>query len=184
MEWSIYRNTQLYPKIRPKELINIQEGHINTEENWIVFPHQREGEAKFVHVLPMHIDLIEENWNPRGLTHLYFFRHITSRSGIKVGLSFGERYLRKWWQKACENIGIQGVTLYPRTKHTTVTALGKLLAPEQIQRGGNGHASDAFKRYMLPDINEASIVTEAINTLQNKKSDKVLNFYKKAENEK
>jgi len=32
----------------------------NTEENRIVFPHPKEGEAKFVHVLPIHIDLTAE----------------------------------------------------------------------------------------------------------------------------
>jgi integrase len=167
--WLGIKLLTLYPKIRPGELINILEGHINTSENWIVFPHPKEGKPKFVHILPEHSELIEEHWQPRGLPHLYFFRHISGRSGIKIGQKFGERYLRKYWAKACEKLEIVGVTLYPGTKHTTVTALGKLLTPEQIKRGATGHVSDAFERYMLPDTNEATIASQKIAEMQRPK---------------
>jgi integrase len=175
--WLGIKLLTLYPKIRPGELINILEGHINTSENWIVFPHPKEGKPKFVHILPEHSNLIAEHWEPRGLPHLHFFRHIHGRSGIKVGQPFGQRYLRKYWAKACENLEIVGVTLYPGTKHSTVTGLGKLLTPEQIKRGATGHVSDAFERYMLPDVNEATIATRKIAQMQ-KKSGKVVDFKK------
>jgi len=151
------------------------EGHINTSDNWIVFPHPKEGKPKFVHLLPDHARLIDEHWNPKGLPQLFFFRHIVGRSGIKVGQQFGQRYLIKYWAYACENLGVEGVTLYPGTKHSTVTGLGKLLTPEQIKRGATGHVSDAFERYMLPDVNEATIATEKIAQMQ-EKSCKVIEF--------
>lgn len=56
--------------------------------------------------------------------------------------------------------------MYGGTKHSTVTALGKKLSPEQIQRGATGHASNAFKRYMLPDMKEATMATMEIDKLQ------------------
>jgi hypothetical protein len=91
---------------------------------------------------------------------------MTSRSGIHAGDRFGPKYLKTWWDRACKNLGITGVDLYGGTKHSTVTALGKTLSPEQIQRGATGHASDAFKRYMLPDKNEATLATMEIDRLQ------------------
>ncbi|MCP4294094.1 MAG: hypothetical protein GY786_00615 [Proteobacteria bacterium] len=73
-------------------------------------------------------------------------------------------------------MNIKNVTLYPGTKHTTVTALGKQLTPEQIKRGATGHVSDAFERYMLPDVNEATIASQAVVEIQNK--GKVVDFDK------
>jgi integrase len=173
--WLAIKLLTLYPRIRPGELIDILEGQINTNENWIVIPHPKEGKPKFVHILSEHSKLIELHWEPRGLPHLHFFRHINSRSGIQIGQKFGQRYLRKYWAKACENLGIKGVTLYPGTKHTTVTALGKQLTPEQIKRGATGHVSDAFERYMLPDVNEATMATQAVVEMQQNQSS-VLKF--------
>ena len=34
--------------------------------------------------------------------------------------------------------GVEGVGLYGGTKHTVATALGQLLSPEEIKRGGTG----------------------------------------------
>jgi integrase len=164
--WLAIKLLTLYPRIRPGEMISILEGHINTAESWIVIPHPKEGKPKFVHLLSEHSKLIDEHWEPRGLPHLHFFRHIVGRSGIKVGQKFGQRYLRKYWAKACDNLGIENVTLYPGTKHTTVTALGKHLTPEQVKRGATGHVSDAFERYMLPDVNEATLATQTVVKMQ------------------
>ncbi len=164
--WLGIKLLTLYPKIRPGELRNVQEGHVNLDERWIVFPSPKEKKPKFVHLLLEHADLIRKHWQPRGLPHMYFFRHLSSRSGVIAGAQFGPKQFQKWWNRACKNLGIEGVSLYPGTKHTTVTAAGKKLTPEQIQRGGTGHTSDAFKRYMLPDVNEALVVTKAIEDMQ------------------
>lgn len=40
------------------------------------------------------------------------------------------------------------------------------MTPEQIQRGVTGHASDAFKRYMLPDVNEERQARQAVAKVQ------------------
>ena len=97
---------------------------------------------------------------------MFFFRHLKSRSGVREGTQFGPKFFKKWWDQACNNLGIEGVDLYGGTKHSTVTALGKLMTPEQIKRGVTGHVSDAFKRYMLPDINEAKTARRAIADIQ------------------
>jgi len=50
------------------------------------------------------------------------------------------------------------------------------MTPEQIQRGATGHASDAFKRYMLPDVNEAIQVRQAVKQIQSKTAKQPLNI--------
>ena len=96
------------------------------------------------------IDLIKSF--PRAMDpDLYFFRHMTTKSGVGIGEQFGPEYFKKWWDKACDNLGIKGVDLYGGTKHSTATALGEFLTPEQIKRGGTGSATNkAFKDIFSP----------------------------------
>ncbi len=148
-----------YVKIRPGELINIKDEHINLESGFIVIPHPKEKKPKFVYLLNEDIELIRSL--PRSLPGLYFFRHIKGCKGIIAGTPFGPKFLKTWWDRACKNLGVEGVGLYAGTKHTTVTALGSVLSPEQIKRGGTGHTTNkAFERYMLPDKNEAIKVAQ------------------------
>jgi integrase len=175
--WLGIKLLSIYPKVRPGEMLNVKEGHINLQENWILFPDPKEGIPKFIHLLPEHSDMIRKIRGPKGLPDLYFFRHLKSRSGVKLGAQFGPKQFRVWWNKACANLGIKGVDLYGGTKHSTVTALGKVLSPEQIQRGATGHVSDAFKRYMLPNINEALTATKAVQKIQPGGDKLLINFF-------
>jgi integrase len=177
--WLGVKLLTLYPKIRPGELRNVQEGHINLAEQWIVFPEPKEGEPKFIHLVPEDCELIKSLWEPRGLPQMFFFRHLQSRSGIQAGRQFGPKYFKTWWDRACKNLGITGIDLYGGTRHSTVTALGKVLSPEQIQRGATGHASDAFKRYFLPNLNEAHVATRANHDIRKKKTGKIMTFREK-----
>jgi len=42
------------------------------------------------------------------------------------------------------------------------------MTPEQIQRSQTGHISHVFKRYMLPDINDASLSRQVMAEIQHK----------------
>jgi len=165
--WLGIKLLSMYPKIRPGEMTGLKEGNINLKDGWLFFPDPKEGDkGKFVHIDQEDCDLIRSVWAHKGLPTMPFFRHLQTKSGVKAGVQFGPKYFRLWWNKACKNLGIEGIDLYGGTKHSTVTALGKLLTPEQIQRGVTGHASDAFKRYMIPDINEARIGAKAVKEIQ------------------
>jgi len=72
---------------------------------------------------------------PRGQPDLYFFRHGRGIKGVTAGERFGEKYLYKWWVKACGNIGIEGVDLYGGTRHSTGRELRKYRTPEEIRLG-------------------------------------------------
>ena len=82
--------------------------------------------------------------------------------------------------KRVTNLGIEGVDLYGGTKHSTATALGDLLTPEQIKRGGTGSATNkAFERYFQPRRTESAKVISAIKQLRKKNKGEVVEFVKK-----
>jgi len=171
-----------YIKIRPDEMRNIKEQDISLESGFIHIPHPKEGskkQGKYAYLDPEDIELIKAF--PRSISpDLYFFRHTSGRSGVKAGEQFGPNYFKKWWDKACKNLGIQGVDLYGGTKHSTATALGELLTPEQIKRGGTGSATNkAFERYFQPRRTESLKVTSAIRQLRRKNKADVVGFVKK-----
>jgi len=98
---------------------------------------------------------------------MYFFRHQAGRSGIKPGDKFGPKYFKVWWDKACKNLGIENIGLYGGTKHTVATALGSILTPEEIKRGGTGSRTNkAFDRYFQPQRREKLKVKSAIRMLK------------------
>ena len=171
-----------YIKIRPGEMRSVRERDINLESGYIHIPHPKEGskkQGKYAHLDAEDVELIKSF--PRSLDpDLYFFRHMSGRSGVKAGAQFGPKYFKKWWDKACTNLGIEGVDLYGGTKHSTATALGQLLTPEQIKRGGTGSATNkAFERYFQPRRTESVKVTSAIKQLRKKNKADVVDFAKK-----
>ena len=177
--WLGIKLLSLFPKVRPGEMRNVKEGHINLTDGWIFYPDPKEGDkGKFIHLSPDDCRMISDirTMVPPALPDTFFFRHLKSKKGIKAGKQFGPKYFKIWWDKACKNVGIKGVDLYGGTKHSTVTALGQVMTPEQIQRGATGHASDAFKRYMLPDVNEARLVRQAVSKIQGNSAKHPLNI--------
>ncbi|MGD9354527.1 MAG: hypothetical protein PVI72_16495, partial [Desulfobacterales bacterium] len=170
-----------YIKIRPGEMRNVRERDINLESGFIHIPHPKEGskkQGKFAHLDDEDIELLKRF--PRSINpDFYFFRHVSGRSGVNAGEQFGPKYFKKWWDKACANLGIEGVDLYGGTKHSTATALGELLTPEQIKRGGTGSATNkAFERYFQPKRTESLKVTAAVKQLHKKKAGELVELVK------
>ncbi|MHC4397805.1 MAG: hypothetical protein ACYS1A_19345, partial [Planctomycetota bacterium] len=129
-----------YIQIRPSELINLQEKHVDLELGALVIPHPKEKRPKVVYL--MEDDVLFLQALPRGLPDLYFFRHPPGLKGAKAGQRFGNRYLYKYWRKACDTLGIQGIDLYGGTRHSTATALGQICTPEEV-KDATGHTSKA-----------------------------------------
>ena len=104
---------------------------------------------------------------PRALPDLYFFRHPAGISGCKAGQRFGQRYLYKWWMKACANLKIKGVDLYGGTRHSTVSALASVLSPDEIKVHGTQHSTNkAFERYFQRKASDSLKVSKAVTGLQ------------------
>lgn len=185
--WLGAKLLSMYPKVRPGEMRAVKEGHINLSDGWVVFPQPKERDPKFIHLLPEHCEMIREikDMVPPTLPDIYFFRHLKAGRGKRAGGQFGDQYFNEWWKKACKNLGIEGVPIYPGTKHSTTTALGKIMSPEQIKNNVTGHASDAFYRYFLPDHQDAITATRQLAEMQESAGKLPVNLFedqKKASN--
>ena len=167
--WLGIKMLSTYLNIRPGELRRIKERDINLESGIIVIKKPKEklaGEGKYIFLDDEDIDLIRSM--PRGLPDMFFFRHNKGLSGLKAGAPFGPKYFNTWWARACKNIGIEGVGLYGGTRHTTATALGQVLTPEEIKRGGTGSKTNkAFDRYFQPHKRDHVKVAIALKKLRN-----------------
>ncbi|WP_176761215.1 tyrosine-type recombinase/integrase [Desulforhopalus singaporensis] len=148
-----------YVSIRPGELLKMTERDIDTKLGYFIVLHTKEGKEKLVPMIEEDKELIESM--PTGLPHLSFFRHGRGVSGVKPGQPFGEKYLYKWWKKACSNLGIDGIDLYGGTRHSTVTALRKQFSPEQIKAGTMHSTNKAFDRYLQVQTDDALSIYEA-----------------------
>jgi len=161
-----------YISCRPAELLGLAEKNIRVKMGAIIIPHPKEKTPKTVYLLPEDIEILKSI--PRGLPDMYFFRHPPGLSGATAGQRFGNRYLYKWWKKACFDLGIDGVDLYGGTRHSTATALGQICTPEEV-RDATGHASKAFERYFQNRQARALKVTRKIKELR-KGNGKILTY--------
>ena len=136
-----------YPKIRPAELRQVQEKHIDLKNLTITIPSPKEDvDPKDVDILQEHAELIRSL--PRGFPEMYFLRYDYPVKGRRVGDRFGRDYLYHVWRRACEALGVKGVPLYPGTKHTTISDWARKYSEARIQQAA-GVLSDAIRRYTV-----------------------------------
>ena len=135
-----------YFNVRPKEMINIKEKHIDLIQGQILIPDPKEKNPKYIFLLDEDVELLRSF--PEALDkELYFFRHTSGKGGTRAGTKWGDRYLYKYWKKACKNLGINDVDLYGGTRHSSVRALRHMISPEQIRLASGHSTSKAFERY-------------------------------------
>jgi len=141
-----------YISIRPGELLNIKEGDFDINLGVVVIRQPKEKKPKTVPFLPEDVDLLK--CLPRGLPGLYFFRHVSGISGVRAGQRFGNKYLYKWWKRACDNLKIDGVDLYGGTRHSSARALREYCSPEEIKRATMHSTNKAFERYFQIELED------------------------------
>ncbi len=163
-----------YINVRPTELINIQEKHIDLVQGLIYIPNPKEKTPKFIMLLDDDVERLKEF--PKAINgELYFFRHLNGVKGATAGERFGQRYLWKWWKKACTNVGIANVDLYGGTRHSSAISLGNDLSPEQIKAATGTKTNKAFERYfqIKPDMLRKYYALTKISKKTNAKANKV-----------
>jgi hypothetical protein len=99
-----------------------------------------------------------------------FFRHTPAKptrwttvhtERMVPGKQFRHDYISSWWDRACAAVGIVGVSLYPGTKHTSVSALCEEFTPEQIRTSSRISTNEAFSRYFQPNPKMVKLIYEA-----------------------
>lgn len=154
--------------VRPGELIKCAEGDFISEYKRLIVKYPKEGSLKGKSAVLSDEEMIVLLTFPLVLPDVPLFRHIEGLSGVIAGQRFHPKLLNNWWKRACKNLGIEGVTLYPGVKHSTMTAMSKVLTPEQIRRGGSEHASKAIERYMIPNEHESKNYQMTLKKLRGK----------------
>lgn len=136
-----------HPNVRPGELVMVDEGDVNLSIRQIQIRNGKEKKHKdkVINLLDDEVEFLRSL--PRGFPSLPLFRHGPGVQGCKDGDRFGQSYFYKCWKAACKTLGVDGVSLYPGTKHTTVSAIGNA-AGRHMAQASTGHATNkAFERY-------------------------------------
>ena len=71
--------------------------------------------------------------------------------------------------RACKNVGVEGVDLYGGTRHSTLTALGEFLSPEEVKRGSLHKTNKALERYLQGKARYAKKVSAQVLKMQEEK---------------
>jgi len=162
--------------IRPGELVKVREGDVFLDEQILMIRYPKEGSSrssgKWAWLWEEEIEILQSL--PRALPDVHLFRHVAGVSGVKAGEPFGPTQFNRWWKRACKNLGIQkNVCVYGGTKHTQMTAVKKVLSPEQIKRGGSQHATDkAMSRYLMAHSDDQAVYQGSLKELWEKASEK------------
>jgi integrase len=157
--WIAIKFLSTYISVRPTEMRNLKEKHIDLKQGTLFFPHPKEKRPKIVPLIQDDIDMLSRF--PIGLPDMYFFRHSKNVKGVKAGTPFGKTILYKWWKKACSNLGINDVDLYGGTRHSSAIGLRKIATPEQIKLATMHSTNKAFERYFIPDRSSIQELYEA-----------------------
>jgi integrase len=137
-----------YSKLRPDELRQVTENDIDLRKGTLTIPPEadKQGEGKTIQLLDKHVELIRSL--RRGFGKMYFLRHDTTGKGKKAGQQVGKSFLNDLWKKACSELGVEGVPLYPGTRHTTISDLARKF-PLALVKQTTGHMSKALERYLV-----------------------------------
>jgi len=141
-----------YPTLRPGDLLKLTEADIDLEYGILTIyrPTKSRGklQVKTVRLIDDHVRIIADIQSQRpGLPHMPFFRHVPGIKGTKAEAPFGQKYFKKWWDKACQNLGVQDLDLYGGTRHTTTTALARAVGRDGARKASEHKTNKAFDRY-------------------------------------
>ena len=140
----------VYVSMRPGDLLKIRERDIDLKYGVVIIhnPTKTKNKSKTIRLLDRHIEIIGEMMiKYPALPHMPFFRHVPGVSGVSANAPFGPKYFKKWWDKACQNLGIQGLDLYGGTRHTTTTEIARLAGADKARKATAHETNKAFDRY-------------------------------------
>jgi integrase len=150
--WLGVKFLSTYISIRPGELLSLTEGDIDLDNAYLYIKHPKEKKYKAVPIIPGDVEILRDL--PATFPAMPLFRHEGGVQGCREGQPYGEKYLYKWWLRACKNLNIDGVDLYGGTRHSSARALRKYRTPEEIKRATMHTTNKAFERYFGMESND------------------------------
>ena len=173
-----------YVNLRPGDLLKIKEKDIDTDYGVITihYPTKSRNKIKTVRLIPDHTDYFREMQDRfPAVPELKFFRHHGGIKSVRQNQPFGAKYFKKWWDRACEKLGVTGLDLYGGTRHTSTTEIARRGGTQNAREASSHETNYAFDRYCQFQNDTAF---KMANLLRSENEDKkVLEFPKKGENE-
>lgn len=165
-----------YTALRPDDLRRVYESSLD-DNGWLTIQNPTKKKNKFKYI-KLHPDHVEE-WRAihskyPALPNVPFFRHVSGIGGSSPNEIYGDKYLYKYWNKACKEVGLEGVSLYPGTKHTTATETAKFMGTDKA-KNASGLTNKAFERYCQVENTDAF---EVVTKIREKKKSRVVPFKK------
>lgn len=136
-----------YPSVRPGELIQCKEKYFDPDMGRLYITDPKERRPKYIPLVEYHVGLLTDLG--RSFPEMPLFRHRKGNGAAKPGDPFSRGYLYEIWKRACKKVGVDGVSLYPGTKHSTVVGWRNELGISKSHcKEGTGHKTNkAFERY-------------------------------------
>jgi len=144
--WLCARWLATYIAVRPGEMRSLTEGQVDRVMGRLVIPYPKEKRAKIIPLTKEDIQIL------KGMPLAFdpampFFRH--ESKGALGGKALGHSQLYRAWKRACERLGVEGVSIYPGTKHSTACGLRAVATPEEIKALTLHSTGAAFNRYFM-----------------------------------
>jgi integrase len=138
-----------YPSVRPGELIQAKEKDFDADMQRLYLNSTKEGKRKHLPLIPEDVEMLLSLG--KSLPEMFLFRHLKGYGSAKPGEGFGKGYLNSVWRKACNELGIDGVSIYSGTKHSTVIDMRNEQGLSKSDcKEATGHKSNkAFGRYYI-----------------------------------
>jgi hypothetical protein len=158
-----------YTALRPDDLRRVYENSLDRSGILIIHnPTKKKNKFKTIRLIEDHAKLWAQLQKQfPAMPDMPFFRHTTGINRVQADTPFGDKYLYKWWMKACKEVGLEGVPLYPGTKHTTATETARLLGTDKA-RTASGLSNKAFDRYCDVENNDTFEIVTAIRKKKKK----------------
>lgn len=164
-QWFGIELLSVYTKLRPADLLKLTEGDIDLDSGfmYVHYPTKKKNSLLSIRLAPEHVEVFRDMKEQYpAMPNIKFFRHIGGISGVAKDAPFGEKYFYKAWNKACADLGIEGLDLYGGTRHTTTTEIGKMQGKESAKKYSGHRTNKAFERYCQMDEQESSDMAELV----------------------
>ncbi len=141
-----------YAKIRPIDLRRIRERDIDLKYGFMTVwrpsktKNRKKPKVVSIKLLDYHLEEIKKIKRDHPATdEVLFFRH--PEDSKYPNRPLGKDQLYRAWKKGCAVFGIEDLDLYGGTRHSSTTAIGKMLGKDRARDFSGHDTNEAFDRY-------------------------------------
>ena len=156
----------VYGKVRPSEMLSIDEGDIDRNTGIVTVRDTKEGDPKTFPLIAAHLDLM--NRLPLAFApNMPFFRHDGHRGHTKAGGRYSRQMIWAALKRACARHEIYDVDLYGFTRHSLLTAMRQSRSFEDVKTMSGHTTNKALTRYIVDETSVEKSLYELADNLIN-----------------